>query len=267
MRRTSRLRPFPRSLSLRHSEPSVTSLHRAGSCFGTALLLLTAALPFPEAARAEVLVRAQGRCKLMSGGFEAFNGHCSFKHKAAGGRDSFVVKLDDGTDFVFSGPSPQALQVQTYRGIVNVRHNEKPDHDVFVWNDGEQRSLSVRLDHAQNPDVTFDDPAEKATTSSLLGAAVGALIGGMIAGNKGGSGDAGTPGTPVSELQSLVGVKGGNAEPSLTRKGYTYVKGATGGDRIYSYWRQPRTGNCVSVETFDGRYQNITYAPRSVCDN
>lgn len=107
---------------LRHP---VTTLHRAGSCLGSALLLLTASLPFQQTARAEVLVQAQSRCMLISGGCEAFNGHCSFKHKAAGGKDSFVVKLDDGTDFIFTGPSPQALQVQTYRGIVNVRHNEK----------------------------------------------------------------------------------------------------------------------------------------------
>ena len=98
-------------------------------------------------------------------------------------------------------------------------------------------------------------PLGRLDTSSLLGAAVGALIGGIIAGNKGGSGHSGTPGAPVSELQSLVGVKGGNAEPAL------------GGDCLYSYWRQPRTGNCVSAETFDGCYQKILYAPRSVCVN
>jgi hypothetical protein len=28
-----------------------------------------------------------------------------------------VVKLDDGTDFVFSGSKPQALQVETCSGI------------------------------------------------------------------------------------------------------------------------------------------------------
>ncbi len=63
----------------------------------------------------ETLVRAQGRCKLTSGGYQAFNGHSTFKHKQAG-----------GTDFVFSGPNTSALQVQTYSGIKNVRHNEKP---------------------------------------------------------------------------------------------------------------------------------------------
>lgn len=106
------------------------SLHRAGSVVGSALLLLTASLPLLNEARAETLVRAQGRCKLTSGAFEAFNGHCTFQHKAAGGQHSFVVHLNDGTDFVFSGPGPQALQVQTYRGITNVLHNEKPDHAV-----------------------------------------------------------------------------------------------------------------------------------------
>ena len=63
-------------------------------------------------------------------------------------------------------------------------------------------------------------PLGRLDTSSLLAAVVGALIGGIIAGNKGGSGYSGTPGAPVSELQSLVWVKGGNAEPAL------------GGDRL-----------------------------------
>ena len=157
-----------------------TSVHRAASLAGFSLLLLMASIPFQQAAIAEVLVRAQGRCKLTKGGFDAFNGHCTFKHKSAGGRDSYVIKLDDGTDFVFTGPNPQALQVETYSGIKNVRHNEKPDHDLFLWNDGEERRLSVKLDHAENPDAKFDDPPQKATTGALVGAALGALIGGLI---------------------------------------------------------------------------------------
>lgn len=241
-------------------------LQRAGALLGPGLLLLMASAPFHQSASAETLVRAGGRCKLESGGFVAFNGHCSFRHKAAGGTDSYVVKLDDGTDFIFSGPNAQALQLQTYRGIVNVRHNAKPDHDLFLWNDGEERRLSVKLDSVQNPDAQFEDEPQKATTGSLLGAAVGALIGGLIGGsNKGGSSEPARVGAPVSDLQSLVGVKGASAESELTRKGYTYRGGDQIGDSAFSYWEQPRTNSCVAVRTTDGRYQSITYAEPSKC--
>lgn len=232
---------------------------------GSGLILLTGASIFPTAALAEVLVRAQGRCKLMSGGFESFNGHCTFKHKQAGGTDAYVVKLDDGTDFIFRGPSPDALQVQTYRGIVNVRHKAEPNHDVFIWNDGEQRRLSVRLDQVQNPDVTFEDQPEKVTGASLLGAAVGALIGGLISGNKTETTEAATAGSPVSDLQSLVGVKGRSAEAELTRKGYTFRGADQVGDSSLTYWQQPKTNNCIAVRTTDGRYQSITYINPQAC--
>lgn len=241
-------------------------LRSLGALGGSALLLLAGASAFPSAALAEVLVRAQARCKLMSGGFEAYNGHCTFKHKQAGGTDAYVVKLDDGTDFIFRGPSPQALQVQTYRGIVNVRHRAESNHDVFIWNDGEQRRLSVRLDQVQNPDVTFEDEPAKVTTGSLLGAAVGALIGGLIAGDKGSSSEPATVGAPVGDLQSLVGVRGSSAGAEMTRKGYTYRGGDQIGDSAFTYWEQPKTNNCVAVRTTDGRYQSITYTEKSNCN-
>jgi hypothetical protein len=243
------------------------ALHqRIASLIGPGLLLIMAAAPFQQVAYAEVLVRAQGRCKLMTDGYVAFNGHCTFKHKAAGGKDAYVVKLDDGTDFIFSGPNPQALQVETYSGIKNVRHNEKPDHDVFLWNDGGQRRLAVKLDQVQNPDSSFDDSSSKATGGALLGAGLGALIGSLIAGNS-----QSTPqeparvGAPVSSLQSLVGVKGASAERELTAKGYTYRGGDQIGDSAFTYWEQPRTDNCVAVRTSDGRYQSITYIEPARC--
>jgi hypothetical protein len=241
-------------------------LHRASSVLGSGLLLFTASTPFLQTARAEVLVRAQGRCKLVSGGYESYNGHCIFKHKAAGGTDAYVVKLDDGTDFVFRGPNPQALSVQTYSGIRNVRHNARPDHDVFIWNDGERRRLSVRLDHVQNPDVKFEDKPQKADTGTLLGAAVGALIGNLITGGSTStSTETARMGAPVSELQQLVGVKGRSGEAELIRKSYIYRGGAQIGDSAFSYWEQPRTDNCVAVRTTDGRYQAITYTEKSNC--
>ena len=60
------------------------------------------------------------------------------------------------------------LLLQTYRGIVNVRHNEKPDHDLFLWNDGEERRLSMKLDHGQNPDVKFEAQPQRERASATM---------------------------------------------------------------------------------------------------
>ncbi|QEY33348.1 hypothetical protein EVJ50_03975 [Synechococcus sp. RSCCF101] len=240
--------------------------------FSSALLLSSIGAAIAPPSRAEVLVRAQGRCKLVSGGLKDYNGHCLFKHKAAGGSDVFVVRLDDGSNFVFRGPNTQALSVQTYSGIRNVRHKAERDHDVFIWDDeGERRRLSVRLDHVQNPDVTFEDEPQQASTGALVGAAVGALIGNLIGGGDSStstsrSRESASVGAPVGELQDLVGRKGGQAEPNLVRRGYIYRGGSTGISSKFSFWEQPGTGNCVGIETSDGRYQKIVYADRSSCD-
>jgi hypothetical protein len=92
----------------------------------------------------------------------------------------------------------------------------------------------------------------------VVGAALGALIGGLIAGNsRSGSTEPARVGAPVSELQSLVGVKGASAEAELTRKGYSYRGGDQIGDSVFSYWQQPRTASCVTVRTTNGRYRSI----------
>ncbi len=233
---------------------------------GAGFVIASLMVPFSESARAEVLVRAQGRCKLMSGGYEAFNGYCSFKHKQSGGVDAFVVKLDDGTDFNFTGPNPQALRVQTYAGIRSVQHSAQPNHDVFSWNDGEPRKLSVRLDRVENPDARFDSTDQQVDPGSLVGAAVGALIGSLISGKPVTTFEATTAGAPVADLQSLVGVRGRSAEATLTSKGYTYRGGTKLGDSSFTYWEQPRTNNCVAVRTTDGRYQSVTYTKTSDCN-
>lgn len=230
------------------------------SAASLALCSLTAIVP--QAALTEVLVRAQGRCKLTSGGYVPYNGYCTFKHKQAGGVDAYVIKLDDGTEFNFSGPNPQALNVQTYSGIRNVRHSAQPDHDVFSWDDGEPRKLSVRLDRVENPDAGFDTPAQKADSNALVGAALGALIGGKQAPRN----EPATQGAPVGELQSLVGVRGSGAEAELTAKGYTDRGGAKMDGSSFTNWEQPRTNNCVVVRTADGRIQSATYTTKADCN-
>jgi hypothetical protein len=247
----------------------VSSLLRSFGCLASSgLFLFSAVSAFPSAASARVLVKAQGRCKMVSGGYVAFNGHCSFKHKRAGGTDAYVVKLDDGSDYIFRGPNPDALSVQTYRGILNVKHNAKNGHDVFRWDDGEKRRLSVKLDHVQNADAEFDDDSDKATVAAIAGgAAAVALIGALISGqNSSNAPEPATIGAPVRELQDLVGARGGQAEQNLISKGYQYRGGTKALDSSFSYWQQPRTGNCVGIQTSDGRYQQIVYTEKSYCN-
>ncbi|MEO1003919.1 MAG: hypothetical protein AAFX65_12525 [Cyanobacteria bacterium J06638_7] len=240
-----------------------------GSLACCALLASTGAGFLPAPVRAETLVRAQGRCKLVSGGYEAFNGHCTFKHKRAdSGTDSYVLQLDDGTEFMFRGPNPQSLSVQTYRGIVDVKHSAEADHEVFIWNDGEKRRLSVRLDQVQNPNANFDSDNNSATAAAIVGgAAAAALIGAIIGGNN--QSTASEParvGAPVGELQGLVGAKGAGGERSLVAKGYTYRGGTTGATSKFTFWQQPRTGNCVGVELAQGRYREIVYTKKNNCN-
>ncbi|MDM7953717.1 MAG: hypothetical protein QUV07_10965 [Cyanobium sp. CZS 25K] len=92
------------------------------------------------------------------------------------------------------------------------------------------------LDNVQNPDVTFEDQPQKADAGSLLGAAVGALIGGLISGKPITTTEPAREGAPVTDLQSLVGAKGGQAEGTLTSKGYTYRGGTKLADSSFTYW-------------------------------
>lgn len=72
-------------------------------------------------------------------------------------------------------------------------------------------------------------------------------------------------GTPVDALKDLVGAKGGQAEGQLTSRGYTYVKTDKSGGNSFTYWREDKTGFCVTIRTADGRYQSIVYATSADC--
>ncbi len=148
--------------------------------------LVTAALPIlalAQPASAETLARSHGRCKLTSGTYVVFDGYCVAKQKQQGGTTLFVVELDNGSKYSFSGPNKQALQVETYDGIHNVQFTEDPDKGVFVWQeDGNRSRLSVKLDEQHSPNVSHDAPTPSLGTA--LGTLAGALIGNLITGGK-----------------------------------------------------------------------------------
>ncbi len=63
-------------------------------------------------------------------------------------------------------------------------------------------------------------------------------------------------GTTVSRLRDLVGARAGQAENTVKKRGYRWVKSDDSG---YSYWLEGRTNYCVTIQTDQGRYQSIVY--------
>jgi hypothetical protein len=72
---------------------------RATSLGATALLVAVQSLLLAPTAGAKTLARAQGRCKLTSGDYKAFDGYCTVKQKLQGNTMSFVVELDNGSHY------------------------------------------------------------------------------------------------------------------------------------------------------------------------
>lgn len=69
----------------------------------------------------------------------------------------------------------------------------------------------------------------------------------------------------VRALADLVGARGSSGEDQMNSRGYQFVRGAKTADSSYTFWREPRTGRCVSIRTTDGRYAAIVYTQESDC--
>ncbi|MFN9623544.1 MAG: hypothetical protein ACK587_12065 [Cyanobacteriota bacterium] len=232
--------------------------------------LLSAALvtsaTLPAASLADTVARANGRCLLKDNDYEQFNGHCTVKQKQNGPTTIFVVDLDNGTRFRFSGPDRQQLHVETPSGInQNVLFEDKGSKGVFTWNDGNStHRLAIKTDEITNPNAEFEDHPSTSTGATLAGAAVGALIGSLLGGGKPSGGGSGAVGQPVAELQSLIGADPGHVESRLTSLGYTYIHTSPRENGADSYWK--RGGSCVNVRSVFNRYQSFTYANSTNCN-
>jgi len=98
------------------------------------LLLFSQGVVGIASASAKVVNRAQGRCKLSTNDAVAYDGHCVIKHKENNqGDEVVVVKLDNDAKYRFYGPNLDALQVQAWDGIHNVRHRYRNNsvHELF----------------------------------------------------------------------------------------------------------------------------------------
>ena len=228
-----------------------------------ASLMGTGVLAAPSLA--DTVARANGRCSLKENSYEAFNGYCTVKQKQNGGITIFIINLEDGHRYRFSGPSLQQLHVETTSGIEqNVLFEDQGSKGVFTWNDGQStHRLAVKTDVVTNPDAQFEDHPSTATGSTLAGAAVGALIGSLLSGGKPASLAAGSEGQPVADLQNLIGSDPGFVEGRLTALGYTYIRSSSRENGTDSFWR--RGSGCVDVRSTFNRYQSFTYANPSNC--
>ncbi|WP_439534477.1 hypothetical protein [Polymorphobacter sp.] len=70
----------------------------------------------------------------------------------------------------------------------------------------------------------------------------------------------------ANELRDLVGARAAGAENDLESRGWVSISNHRDGDRSQNYWWNPSRKDCVRVTTRDGRYQAITDAGASDCN-
>lgn len=71
--------------------------------------------------------------------------------------------------------------------------------------------------------------------------------------------------TPKS-LSDMVGARAGQAEGELSRRGYQFSRACSFDYGQTDFWRENRSGSCVSIVTNDGRYQSIFYTAADACN-
>ena len=112
---------------------------------GVATISSLQLLSAPAMVSAKTIARAQGVCRLMSGGATAFQGHCVSQQKVNAGNTVLVIQLDNGSTYRFRGPSKQALQIETSSGLHNAQFRDGGNSNVFVWNDGGQALSLIHI--------------------------------------------------------------------------------------------------------------------------
>jgi uncharacterized protein (UPF0264 family) len=75
----------------------------------SAALVVGTVAAIAPAAMAEVVARGHGRCVLVMNDAEIFDGHCTVKQMQNGSQESFVVDLDTGMTYSFSGTGVTGL--------------------------------------------------------------------------------------------------------------------------------------------------------------
>lgn len=71
---------------------------------------------------------------------------------------------------------------------------------------------------------------------------------------------------PPADIEDLVGARGAGGETQLQARGYQFVRINTVQDQKWAFWWNPRTRQCASVTTMEGRYSAINRVPPANCD-
>jgi len=71
--------------------------------------------------------------------------------------------------------------------------------------------------------------------------------------------------TPA-DVSDLVGIRASSGESELRSRGYQFVKTEKSGDSSYSNWWRSNTRTCLTVRTFNGRYDSIVAVTLADCN-
>jgi len=67
------------------------------------------------------------------------------------------------------------------------------------------------------------------------------------------------------DLRDLVNARAAGGETQMQMRGFTAIGSEAGGDRKWTYWWHPQRRQCVSIATFNGKFDSIVSAPEADC--
>jgi len=206
----------------------------------TLALVCLATLTIPPQAQSQGVAKSDAECRLSKNGETVYNDDCTVKDKVSEGRETFVVKFDNGKIFRFSGPNRQNLRIEDdFANASNVLFEDKGAKGVFSWNDGNSTyKLVVKTG---------------ATTSG----------GSSSGGNDGSSGGGLVLGPPVPDLQYLVGKSPVSAALGFVIRGTKYVSESQVPQGTLTYMLDKK--RCVAFLSANNIYKAITFADDSKC--
>ena len=186
-------------------------------------------------AQAQSVAKSDAECRLSKNGEIVYNDDCTVKEKAAEGRETFVVKFDNGKVFRFSGPNRQNLRIEDdFANASNVLFEDKGAKGIFSWSDGNSiYKLVVK------------------TGGAASGGSSGNAGGGLVLG------------PPVPDLQYLVGKSPGTAALGFVIRGTKYVTEERLPEGTLTYMLDKK--RCVAFLTVNNTYKSVTAADPMKC--
>jgi hypothetical protein len=200
----------------------------------TALALMCLAT-LANPAQAQSVAKSDAKCRLSRNGELVDVENCTVKEKVADGRETFVVKFDNGRIFRFSGSSRQNLRIDDdFDNGFNVLFEDKGAKGIFSWNDGTDTfKLVVKTAESSSDDID------------------------------GGSGGGLVLGPPVPDLQYLVGNSPASSALAFVIRGTKYVRETQVPQGTLTYMLDKK--RCVAFLSSNNLYRSITFAEDSKC--